>query len=313
MAEALIEARDLTKDFGAFRAVDEVDLQVSPGEVVALLGPNGAGKTTTIRMLASLLAPTRGEARIAGYDAARQPQEVRARVGLLTEHHGLYTRMRAEEYLGFFGGAYRMPRSQIEKRSALLLRQFGLGEDGGRRLGEYSKGMRQKLALVRALLHDPPVLLLDEPTSAMDPSSAYQVRQSISELRRASRAIIVCTHNLKEAEVLADRIAIIRAGRIAASGTVNSLKRDFLGSRQMEVRLAGPLDGAARLLPGEAVLVASGEDWLRYQTDDPKATNPRVLQALGSAGVQVVTLTEVEQSLEDVYLQVVGHQKVEAG
>jgi ABC-type multidrug transport system ATPase subunit len=199
MAEALIEARDLTKDFGAFRAVDEVDLQVSPGEVVALLGPNGAGKTTTIRMLASLLAPTRGEARIAGYDAARQPQEVRARVGLLTEHHGLYTRMRAEEYLGFFGGAYRMPRSQIEKRSALLLRQFGLGEDGGRRLGEYSKGMRQKLALVRALLHDPPVLLLDEPTSAMDPSSAYQVRQSISELRRASRAIIVCTHNLKEA------------------------------------------------------------------------------------------------------------------
>ena len=309
MADPLIEAQELTKDFDGFRAVDGVSLRVSPGEVVALLGPNGAGKTTTIRMLASLLVPTHGVARIAGFDAARQPEQVRERVGLLTEHHGLYTRMRSAEYLEFFGGAYGLPRTVIRQRATLLLEQFGLAEERHRRLGEYSKGMRQKLALVRALLHEPPVLLLDEPTSAMDPSSAYLVRSSIAKLQRGSRAIIVCTHNLKEAEILADRIAIIRAGKIAASGTADSLKRDFLGSRQMEVRLAGPLDGAAHLLPGEAVLLDSGDDWLRYKTEDPQVTNPRVLHALGAAGIQVVTLAEVERSLEDVYLQVVGHEK----
>ncbi len=313
MGDALIEADELTKDFDGFRAVDGVSLHVRAGEIVALPGPNGAGKTTTIRMLASLLAPTHGSARVAGYDVALQPEQVRARVGLLTEQHGLYTRMRSAEYLDFFGETYGIPRHVIRERAGRLLAQFGLGEDVHRRLGEYSKGMRQKLALVRALLHDPPVLLLDEPTSAMDPSSAYLVRQSIAELRRASRGIIVCTHNLKEVEILADRIAIIRAGKIVASGTVESLKRDFLGGRQMEVRLKGALDGAAHLLPDEAVFVTSGDGWLRYRTDDPLETNPRVLHILDAAGLQVVTLTEVERSLEDVYLQVVNQPKEEEG
>jgi ABC-2 type transport system ATP-binding protein len=309
MTEALIEALGLTKDFDEFRAVDAVDLSVQPGEVVALLGPNGAGKTTTIRMLTSLLTPSAGTARIAGFDVRRDPDEVRARVGLLTEHHGLYTRMRAEEYLDFFGGAYRLPRGVLRARSARLLEEFGLAGDRRRRLGEYSKGMRQKLALVRALLHDPPALLLDEPTSAMDPSSAFLVRGSIEQLRRESRAIIICTHNLKEAERLADRIAIIRSGRLVASGTVASLKQDYLGRRQMEIHLSRKLDGAARLLPQGTQLVASGDDWLRYETADPQQTNPSYLRALNEAGIDVVTLAEVERSLEDVYLQVVGQPR----
>jgi ABC-2 type transport system ATP-binding protein len=312
MTEALIEALGLTKDFDDFRAVDSVDLSVQPGEVVALLGPNGAGKTTTIRMLASLLAPTSGSARVAGYDVRRNPDEVRARLGLLTEHHGLYTRMRSEEYLDFFGGAYRLPRDVLRQRSSRLLEQFGLAEDRRRRLGEYSKGMRQKLALVRALLHDPPVLLLDEPTSAMDPSSAFQVRARIRQLRQESRAIIVCTHNLKEAEMLADQIAIIRGGRVVATGTAASLKREYLGRRQMEVRLARPLDGAAGLLPQGTRVVASGADWFRYEVDDPDEVNPRFLRSLGQAGIDVVTLAEVERSLEDVYLQVVGQPRAQA-
>lgn len=312
MGEALIEAVGLTKDFDDFRAVDAVDLQVRPGEVVALLGPNGAGKTTTIRMLASLLSPTYGTAQVAGFDVGRHPDEVRARVGLLTEHPGLYTRMRSDEYLEFFGGAYRLPRDELRRRSQHLLEQFGLAGDRRRRLGEYSKGMRQKLALVRALLHDPPVLLLDEPTSAMDPSSAFLVRGTIGQLRQDSRAIIVCTHNLKEAELLADRIVIIRGGRVVATGTTTSLKREYLGRRQMEVHLAGPLDGAARFLPQGTRIVASGPDWLRYDTDNAEDSNPRFLRALGEAGIDVVTLAEVERSLEDVYLQVVGQARVDA-
>jgi ABC-2 type transport system ATP-binding protein len=309
MTEAIIEAIGLTKDFDDFRAVEAVDLAVRPGEVVALLGPNGAGKTTTIRMLASLLTPSSGTARVAGFDVQRDPDAVRARVGLLTEHHGLYTRMRSEEYLAFFGGAYRLPRGVLQERSTRLLEQFGLAGDRRRRLGEYSKGMRQKLALVRALLHDPPVLLLDEPTSAMDPSSAFQVRGSLDQLRQESRAIIVCTHNLKEAEILADRIAIIRGGRLVATGTAMSLKQQYLGRRQMEVRLARPLDGAARLLPQGTNVVSSGPDWLRYEAEDPQESNPRFLRALGQAGIDVVTLAEVERSLEDVYLQVVGQAR----
>jgi ABC-2 type transport system ATP-binding protein len=309
MPELLIEADALTKDFDGFRAVEDVHLEVHAGEIVALLGPNGAGKTTTIRMLASLLAPTYGTARIAGTDVVQDPQEVRTKIGLLTEHHGLYTRMRSEEYLEFFGGAYGMTRVGVRSRAGVLLEQFGLERDRGRRLGEYSKGMRQKLALVRALLHDPPVLLLDEPTSAMDPSSAFQVRESIRELRRASRAIIVCTHNLKEAEALADRIAIIRGGRIAADGTSASLKSAFLGGRRMEVRIAGAFNGTAELLPEGAVLEGSGKDWLRFRCEDPEQTNPLVLGALARAGLRVVTLSEVEGGLEDVYLEVVGRSR----
>ncbi|HSR47980.1 MAG TPA: ABC transporter ATP-binding protein [Anaerolineales bacterium] len=306
MPDLLIEAKALTKDFDGFRAVEDVHLGVRAGEIVALLGPNGAGKTTTIRMLASLLAPTRGTARIDGTDVVEDPQTVRSKIGLLTEHHGLYTRMRSEEYLEFFGGAYGMTANAVRSRAGVLLAQFGLDGDRSRRLGEYSKGMRQKLALVRALLHDPPVLLLDEPTSAMDPSSAFQVRESIRDLRRASRAIIVCTHNLKEAEALADRIAIIRAGRIAADGSSASLKSAYLGGRRMEVRIAGTLNGTVGLLPEGAVLEESGVDWLRFRCQDPERTNPLVLESLARAGVRVVTLSEVEGGLEDVYLEVVG-------
>jgi ABC-2 type transport system ATP-binding protein len=301
-----ILAEGLTKEFDDFVAVEEVSLRVPPGQILVLLGPNGAGKTTTIRMLASILRPTRGRVVIAGHDAAADPVAVRRSVGLLTEHHGLYTRMRAQEYLRFFGRAYGVSRAEADRRAESLLEHYGLSESVGRRLGEYSKGMRQKLALVRALLHDPQVLLLDEPTSAMDPASARIVRRGIAGLRSAERAIVVCTHNLTEAELLADQLAIIQRGRIIAVGTPQDLKRRMLGDPIMELRLAGSLDGAARLLPPAARLVASGPAWLRYRTPQPEIDNPHLLQALADQGVGVVTLSEVGRSLEDMYLQVVG-------
>lgn len=306
MPEILIETKGLTKIFGSFTAVADVDLSVASGEVLVLLGPNGAGKTTTTRMLASILRPTSGSARIAGYDALRQAVDVRRHIGLLTEHHGLYTRMRAGEYLAFFARIYGLPAAQADLRVQTLLRQVGMQDVSDRRLGEFSKGMRQKLALVRALLHDPPVLLLDEPTSAMDPASARLVRESIGRLRSSNRAVVVTTHNLAEAELLADRIAIICRGRIAALGTVEALKRAYLGSPIMELRLGGRLDGAAQLLPDGLRPIASGPDWLRYQADVPQDTNPRLLRAMAAAGLEVITLSEVGRSLEDVYMSVVG-------
>ena len=300
-----IEANSLCKMFGTFTAVDDVSLHVKPGEILALLGPNGAGKTTTIRMLASILKPTSGSAKIAGYDIAHDQVAVRSVVGLLTEQHGLYTRMRAAEYLDFFGSVYGLDSSTIQQRTRILRGEYKLLESAELRLGQYSKGMRQKLALVRALLHEPQILLLDEPTSAMDPESAHHVRSSIVEMRSADRAIIVCTHNLFEAEALADRIAIIRRGKIIANDSPVDLKRKMVGDPVMELRLACSVDGALEHLPDGIVEIESGDNWVRYSTSQPEVINPKTLSSLANAGIPVVTLSRVERSLEEVYLQVV--------
>lgn len=301
----MIQAEDLSKQFDQFWAVNGVDLNVAPGRVLVLLGPNGAGKTTTVRMLTSILRPTRGQARLAGYDVIREADRVRASVGVLTEHHGLYGRMNAQEYLEFYAGLYGLEPKYAAQRRTQLLEQFGLAADQHRRLGEYSKGMRQKLALVRALQHDPQVLLLDEPTSAMDPESARMVRDAIRSLRSGERTIMLCTHNLVEAEELADQVAIIRRGRIILNDTLEGIKLSLLGPAEYEVRLAGSVNGWAPAVPGVAV-TGQGEDWLRLRVANPKESNPELVRQLLQNELQVVTLQEVPRSLETVYLEAVN-------
>ncbi|MEJ2149888.1 MAG: ABC transporter ATP-binding protein [Chloroflexota bacterium] len=305
----MIETHNLTKHFADFVAVDDVTLEVKSGEVLALLGPNGAGKTTTVRMLTSILRPTRGTASVAGYDVVRQAEHVRAHVGVLTESHGLYLRMNGREYLEFFGELYGMDAAQRSEQAESLSTRFGLREALDRRLGEYSKGMRQKLALVRAMLHDPSVLLLDEPTSAMDPHSARLVRDAIHDLRGGGHTIIICTHNLPEAEELADTIAIIRRGQIIAKGTPAELKNRLLGPPLIELRLAENLNGLSHRLSEKVEIDSQGADWIRYRTPDPYHVNPAIISDLAAQGVKVVTLSEVSQSLEEVYLRVVGEEE----
>lgn len=303
----MIEMEGLSKQFGDLLAVDDVTLTVHPGEVLALLGPNGAGKTTTVRMLSSILKPTSGHARVAGYDVATQGSDVRRNIGVLTEAPGLYNRMTGYEYLDFFAQLRELSATERHKRIMFLANWFKVAAALDRRLGEYSKGMAQKIALVRTLLHDPVVLLLDEPTSAMDPASARLVRDTIVQMRNDQRSIIVCTHNLTEAEELADRIAIISQGRIIEHGTPAALKARLLGPPAMEVRLLEPpQNGVIPLIETFATVQATGDTWVRYTTPDPAATNPAVLQALATSGVGVVTLSEVAQSLESVYLRAVG-------
>src|SRR5689334_9555859 len=257
----MIEADKLHKLFGAFQQVREISLQVEAGEVVALLGPNGAGKPTTVRMLGAILKPTTGSARVAGYDIVEQAREVRHVVGLLTEFPGLYNRMRAQEYLQFFGALQGMTAAECTRRSKLLLEQFGLWEAREKRLDSYSKGMKQKIALIRALIHNPPVLFLDEPTTAMDPHSARTVRDAIAELRAARRTIVLTTHNLTEAETLADRIMVVRGGHVVAEGTRDQLTRQLLGEPIWELRLAASTDGIAPLLDNLVRVEATGDDW----------------------------------------------------
>ena len=309
----MITCEGLTKDFGEFRAVDDVSLHVTAGSVLALLGPNGAGKTTTVRMMTSILPPTSGTVRIAGYDVVQQPEKVRSQVGVLTEQHGLYERMKGLEYLDFFGRVYHLSAEERRQQSLSLMERFGLGFALDKRLGEYSKGMKQKLALVRAMLHNPPVLLLDEPTSAMDPQSAKQVRDAILELRQDKRTFLITTHNLPEAQLLADRIAIIRGGRIIADGSFEELSRTFTGTPLMELRVNGQLNGLADHLNGLVEVEQQGVNWLRYRVPDPNTTNPQVIQRVLAGGQEVVTLSPVSQSLEDVYLKAVEEDEAQHG
>lgn len=307
----MILAQGLTKKFADLTAVDQVSFEVNPGKVLALLGPNGAGKTTTVRMLTSILTPTSGSALVAGFDVISQQEQVRASVGVLTEHHGLYGRMNALEYLGFFAQVYGIPKPTANQRIADLLREFGLFEVRLKRTGEYSKGMRQKLALVRTLLHHPPVLLLDEPTSAMDPESARMVRDAIHRLRSEDRTILLCTHNLAEAEELADEIAIIRRGKIILKDTPRNVKEYLLGPVEFQAQLAAPLDERRFEFPEGVTLLEMGENWLRFQIAKPETTNPRLLRYLLENQVEVVTFRELEHSLEQAYLQAVSQRNRE--
>ncbi len=303
--KTVIETYGLSKHFGDFVAVDNVNLSVAEGEVLALLGPNGAGKTTTIRMLAAILRPTEGYARIAGYDSLKDARQVRHLIGLLTEFPGLYLRMQGAEYLDFFGQLQGLTAGQRAERIETLLRRFQLWDARYQRTGQYSKGMRQKLALVRAMLHDPRVLFLDEPTSAMDPQSARLVRDAILDLRRDRHTIVLCTHNLSEAEELADRIAIIRQGCIVAMGTPEELKDHLLGEPLLDLRLGCRLDGLLSEIGTLVHVEGAGEDWLRYRSANPEMDNPRLLHWLAERDVPVVTLSRVSRSLEDVYLRIV--------
>jgi ABC-2 type transport system ATP-binding protein len=304
----MIELVSLTKRFNGFTAVDQASFSVAPGEILALLGPNGAGKTTTVRMLAAILRPTSGQAFVAGTSVTENPQQVRRLVGLLTEHPGLYLRMQGREYLDFFGRLMGLDAQESTDRGRELLDRFGMPEAWDRRTGAYSKGMKQKMALVRAMLHDPPVLLLDEPTSALDPLSAKLVRDAVLSLRHFRRAIVICTHNLAEAEIVADRIAIIRRGKIVAMGTPSELKTRLLGPPLMELHVASSVDGVAELVSDLVKVEAVGVDWLRYSTPKPQEANPLLLEVLARRSIGVVTLSEVPRSLEDVYLWAVEEE-----
>lgn len=302
----MIRAQNLTKQFDDFLAVDGLTFVVPEGGLLALLGPNGAGKTTTVRMLSAILEPTKGKASIAGYDVVAEATEVRRRIGLLTEQPGLYTRSTGLEYLLFFGRLYGMNDEEIRRRGLELFERFGMPNTAQRRLGEYSKGMRQKVGIIRAMLHKPDVLLLDEPTSAMDPHSAKIVRDAIIELRDERRAVVICTHNLAEAELLADRIAIIDHGRIIAEDDPASLKRQMLVQRLFEVEVDTSPNGQMHELEDLVDLEKVEGTTIQYRTNDPHTVNPLLVRRLDGLGLGVVSLREIAASLEDVYLNVVS-------
>jgi ABC-2 type transport system ATP-binding protein len=311
-----IETRALSRHFGTFAAVEALTLTIPTGSVFGFLGPNGAGKTTTVRMLTGLIAPTAGEALVAGYRLGQDDTAIRRTVGLLTETPGLYDRLSPLDNLRFVGRLYGLRDDLIARQCEHYLRLFGLWERRNEPIGGFSKGMRQKIAIARALLHEPKIIFLDEPTSGLDPEAARIVRDVVKELRSAGRTIFLTTHNLAEAEDLCDMIGIFR-GRLIRVDTQQSL-RDALFGRGAVIHFAGPAEpwqGVARALPfvrAVAVDVADARDTIQsaltVTLDDPDEQNPALIRALIGAGASVRYVEPLRRSLEEAYLALLnGH------
>jgi len=303
---AIIETFGLSRYFGKVAAVEDLTLAVEAGEVLGFLGPNGAGKTTTIRMLAGMIAPTRGYAVVAGHRTERNVEQLHEVIGMLTQTPGLYDRLSARRNLEYFASFYPSieSKSQVEK----YLKLIGLWKRCNDKVGTFSKGMKQRLALARALVHEPKVLFLDEPTAGLDPEAAGEVRQLIRSLREEGRTIFLSTHNLNEAEMLCNRIAVLHT-RLLALDTPDQLRRRFF-RRQIVVQLEtsdAKVTEAAKKLPFVQDIREEGSQ-LVLELTDSELNRPELVRAIVEAGGRVIGVSEKQYPLEEVYLRLIREE-----
>lgn len=298
----MIEAFNLTKQFGELRAVDDVSFTAKEGEVFGIVGPNGAGKSTLIKILSTILTPTSGRAIINGLDMAKEPQKVRSIIGYLPEEPRVYDYMSGEEFLNFFSDMYKGDKKRIPE----LLEFVGLEKHAKRKISDYSKGMKHRISLARALIHDPPVLLLDEPTMGLDPASSRDIREKIKEMRREGKTILICTHYMDEADFLCNVLAIMNNGKFAASGKPEELKARLAKNRLLSVvireneltrKIADELDSE---VDGRSIIV---------KTTDVSAALSKIHSTAKKFGANVLSIKTLDPSLEDVFVAVTRGQK----
>ncbi len=305
----MIDAVALTRRFGDLTAVDQVSFSVKEGEVFGFLGPNGAGKTTTVRVLCCLISKTSGEARIADYEVGNEADspKIRRMIGLVPDNVGLYEGMSAYDNLDFYGKLYDRTEAQRRQSNEYFLKMLGLWEKKDEAAGTFSKGMKQKLAVARALIHEPEVLFLDEPTANLDPEAAKTVRDFILELKKEKKTIFLNTHNLDEAQRICDRIAILNT-KLMAIGTAEELERTVKG-RQTVVQLTQMSDAVKKALErlGLRNLTMAGGR-AAFDVDDPEKENPPVVRTIVQAGGSIETVTVQGSTLEEAYLKLVRDQ-----
>ncbi|MFX0097647.1 MAG: ATP-binding cassette domain-containing protein [Candidatus Hodarchaeota archaeon] len=307
--EHVVEAKDLTKIFERTIAVDHISFSVKSGEVFSLLGPNGAGKTTTVRMLCGLLKPTEGSATVGGHDIIHDTKKVRQIVGFLPEVHGLYERLSAYENLDFYGQLYGLSNHERHAKIRELLELVGLWERRNEKTGTFSRGMKQKIAIARSLIHDPEILFLDEPTSGLDPTMSKKVRDFITELcRKQSRTAFICTHRLAEAEQLSTRVVIINRGRTVAVGKTEIMRKRLWKYRRFKISLVGLAKPILKILKGIPAIsnIETENSCIFFEVENPVETNPIIVSEVVKAGGQIIAFEEVRRSLEEIYLKIMG-------
>ncbi len=307
----MIEMRGLSRSFGDNRVVNNLNLTINEGEVFGFLGPNGAGKTTTVRMLACLIRPTEGTAILDGMDISKEQDamKIRREIGLLTESPGLYDTLSAKRNLDFYAKLYDVPVSKRDGQIEHYLKMLGLWEKRDEPVGGFSKGMKQKMAIARCLLHEPKVLFLDEPTSGLDPEASRMVRDFIMELKGEGRTIFLCTHNLDEADRICDRIGIFK-GSLLGVDAPSRLKNDLYGrSITIQLKAIGP--GLVQKLEalGYVKNVAANGQSITMNVASPEQDNPALVKELVALGADVQFVYENKHSLEDVYFKIMGAAK----
>ncbi len=302
----MIETENLTRKFGDLTAVDDVTFRVNKGEIFGFLGPNGAGKTTTVRILCCLIAKTSGNARVGGYDIGlpENALKVRKMIGLVPDNVGLYESLTAYENLDYYGTLYRLNDLQRKESNEYFLKLLGLWEKRNVLAGAFSKGMKQKLAIARALIHDPEIIFMDEPTANLDPESSKTVREFIIELKKQKKTIFLNTHNLDEAQRVCDRMGILNT-RLMAIGTPEELEQSIHGKKTViQLRqVTEAILGALKKMQVKNVVVEGNK--LTLDVEDPKEENPDFVSAIAAAGGRIETVTVTSSSLEDAYLKLV--------
>ena len=314
MEKVAIRTKNLTQSFGPVRAVSDLTMEVPSGIIFGFLGPNGAGKTTTIRLLLGLLEPTSGQAQVMGFDTRVQSSEIRSRAGVLLEHSGLYERLSAEDNLEFYGRIWRLPPSERKGQIKRLLTHLGLWERRKEAVGTWSRGMKQKLALARALVHQPSLLFLDEPTAGLDPAAAMALRDDLATLAsREGVTVFLTTHNLAEAERLCEQVGVIREGKLVASGPPNQL-RARVDTPRLEIVGCGFGKKTLRLVRERPEVVAADLQNGHLQIDlhrDQDATP--LIGLIANSGATVEEVHKNRASLEQVFLTLMKEEEEEKG
>ena len=299
----MIRVEGLTKDYGARRAISDLNFEANQGEIVGFLGPNGAGKTTTMRILTGYMPPSDGTATVAGYDVVSESLEVRKRVGYLPETVPLYTDMTAYEYLKFMADLRQIPDSG--QRAEEALEMVGLEERGESFIGSLSKGMRQRVGLAQALIHRPEVLILDEPTIGLDPGQVVEVRHIIKEIGK-QRTVLLSTHILSEAQQVCDRVLIINKGHLIAEDTPQNLQARLVGSERAAIRVRGDSDGLSKVVnkvKGVESVHSGNDGAVEFQFAPGQDVRPEVAKAVINAGYDLLELRPVGMSLEEIFLE----------
>jgi ABC-2 type transport system ATP-binding protein len=301
----VIEVQGLHKKFGSHVALDAVDFVVPRGEIFGFVGPNGAGKTTTLRILAALLEPTAGRAFVDGADVSQHPDLVHERLGYMPDFFGVYDQLTASEYLDFYAACYRQPKARRKKIAEDLLELVGLSDRRDQSVDTLSRGLKQRLCLARALVHDPAVLLLDEPASGLDPRARVEMREILKELQTMGKTIVISSHILPELTELCTMIGIIDQGRMRATGPVNEVIRQLTAGRRLRITVLGQKEEAAAVLKPLAaiheVVMVNGTIEAQYDGDDAAAAG--ILQTLIAAGIKVFSFSQLEGGLEDAFMK----------